>query len=676
MRNRFKIIFAFFFMLSICILNRNCPSTLAKSTSNLTNSTDKGEKNNSLSDYSSRNEFLKTFYEDKCIKNYEYLYNLDDSCDYVCIEFENSGYAIYSKETMELLEYNPYDNLPYTESNSLKYYAGPYNFFYKNEKDQFFDLLNGNKVEVLETKIKKIAQNIRNSIINNNTSIYDEDIESLIAQNDFENLYLDYPNIDSSNLIKGDTSSGNLIANYDYFTSTPTIGNNYSNGSYGNGNSGTCGPIAAQLLLGYNNFYNDRRIIEDRYLNGYDDTSKSVVDIEKNPNYCTDPMSMTSFTTGTRSEDSGLNSFYSEIISRIMKPNTKGSTIKEVKNGIEDYLNDYLSTNEFSINYAQKTWWFGYKPIESTYIKSELNAGRPIILSMSSNIGGSDHFVVGYGYDNHTYADGLGTYDGYIVHYGWKGNDKTCVWINSSWCDGYISLKINHIHNYITKGKINNTIRMEYKCSICGHRSDAAINMTNREQYIERFSTLSAGKYKDYYVTFNTSGIRLIQTFGTKDTQMCLYDNEYNLLAEDDDSGYTLNSFLNYNFSTNIFYILRVNFFSKSQQGNIKIGITPPSIEYNTYDKILSSKSQNVTYGFQTIINCTNIFTFTPTLSGKYEFITNYTSNNRIDTCLFVVDPSSTNECLYNDDGGLDLQALITMNLIEGRSYFCSSFNL
>lgn len=81
---------------------------------------------------------------------------------------------------------------------------------------------------------------------------------------------------------------------------------------------------------------------------------------------------------------------------------------------------------------------------------------------MDSNLGGSNHFVVGYGYQDYTYADGSGTYEGYVVHFGWPGIAKTCVWVNSAWCDGYVSLKINHIHNYNTVGSISGTSRTEY----------------------------------------------------------------------------------------------------------------------------------------------------------------------------------------------------------------------
>ena len=78
--------------------------------------------------------FVEPIFGDRIISSCEYIYNLDNSADYIYVEFENGGYAIYAKQTMEMLEYSLQDSLPYTDSNASKYYAGPANYFYKNEK--------------------------------------------------------------------------------------------------------------------------------------------------------------------------------------------------------------------------------------------------------------------------------------------------------------------------------------------------------------------------------------------------------------------------------------------------------------------------------------------------------------------------------------------------------------
>ena len=41
---------------------------------------------------------------DKKIRSSEYLYNLDDSPDFIYVDFENYGYVVYFKDTMEMME--------------------------------------------------------------------------------------------------------------------------------------------------------------------------------------------------------------------------------------------------------------------------------------------------------------------------------------------------------------------------------------------------------------------------------------------------------------------------------------------------------------------------------------------------------------------------------------------
>lgn len=297
---------------------------------------------------------------------------------------------------------------------------------------------------------------------------------------------------------------------------------------------------------------------------------------------------------------------------------------------------------------------------------------------MDSNLGGSNHFVVGYGYQDYTYADGSGTYEGYVVHFGWPGIAKTCVWVNSAWCDGYVSLKINHIHNYNTVGSISGTSRTEYKCTICGHRTDAAVNMSTSERYVERVATLpniNGNTYQDYYVTFKTAGNKLFQTFGSGDAKLYLYDSEYNQLAYNDDSGYSRNSLLSYTVKANTPYILRTQFYISSTAGTIKIGITAADTSYSSYENIQKSGTYSALSHLS--LNTTKVLTYTPTTSGTYRFDLNSTYDN----FLYVIDPRSSSAIVsnvdYNDDGGTGLNAQLTRTLDANITYFiiCSKYN-
>lgn len=66
------------------------------------------------------------------LKNVTSWFNLDDSDDYLYVEFETGGYAVFFKENMEMLEYSPTKGFP--TSNEKIYYCGPNNVFVKNDK--------------------------------------------------------------------------------------------------------------------------------------------------------------------------------------------------------------------------------------------------------------------------------------------------------------------------------------------------------------------------------------------------------------------------------------------------------------------------------------------------------------------------------------------------------------
>ncbi|MDE5553319.1 MAG: hypothetical protein K2I67_02120 [Malacoplasma sp.] len=625
---------------------------------------------------------IESIFEKNSIYSYELIYNLDDSADYFYIEFEKGGYAVFAIETMEMLEYSLQGTIPYTTLNSKKYYAGPSNYLQKFN-DNFVNVSTGVQLDISNYEAKKYAEKSREVLVEAKMKKFNiqqnisTDFEKLIIKNDFTNssklAIKETPEYDRDNLIPAN-DTGVFITNANYFTIPPTHGKNDSNGSYGNGNSQTCGAVAAQLLLGYNNYYNDRRIIPDRYLNGYNDETNSVSIPERNPNYCLDPMTLNEWTAGTRSEDTGDNSFYSKMVTSIMEPNTSGASNKKVKNGIDKYLKENISSSDYSLEYEEKDWFFGYRPISSSIIKAEIDAGRPLLISMDSNLGGCNHDVVGYGYQDYTYPNNKGTYSGYVVHFGWKGDGRKSVWINESWCDGYVSLKMNHIHDYIYIRKIDNNGRIEYKCSTCGHRTDSAINMSQNEPYTERitqFPQVNGKKYYDYYVTFKTEGNKLFQTFGPNDPMLCLYDSEYNELVSDDDSGEYFNALFSYNVETNKSYILRVKLYDSTKKGSVKIGINPSYEAYSRYENIWGAgNTTSMIFEFPVLSYSTRPIIFTPSEFGIYTLKTGYLGDTRVDTYLYFVDPTITDECLFNDDGAGDLQALITTELVADRTYF------
>ena len=123
-----------------------------------------------------------------------------------------------------------------------------------------------------------------------------------------------------------------------------------------------------------------------------------------------------------------------------------------------------------------------------------------------------------------------------------------------------------------------------------------------------------------------------------------------------------------YNVEANKAYILRVKFFSTSATGNIKIGITPAQGSYDVFEDI-SHSTQCSNWSFATALDKTYIKAFTPSESGTYTFRTDYPGSTFIDTCVYVIDTFTNSAYLYDDDSAGDLQALISTNLVAGRTY-------
>lgn len=644
------------------------------------------ENNESVEKYATHNtegENIGDYFKNKTIAQCKYLYSFDDNADYIYVEFVNDGYAIFSSITMELMEYSLHGKLPYSYLSDKEYYAGPLNY-YEKVNSKFVNLGTGEQVDLstieaisFSSHMREYAQSKTTYRSNFDVEYNNEELEKNIntylgIQIGSTNYKSSSPEVDEDNLIIPEELTGTLISNYKYFIINPIHGEN-ALGPYANNNTGTCGPVASQLLLSYNNYFNDRRIIENKFLHGYNISTNTITVPNQNPNYCDDPMSMTTRTTGTKSGDTGEFSYYVKVIESMMEPNSRGCSLEDAKTGITSLLNERIPTSGYSIHSEENDGLSGWFPINSSPIKNEINEGRPVLISTGENLGATNHVAICYGYQNYTYPNNAGTYEGYIVHNGHA--EDTQVWINSMWCKGYLSLKINHTHDYNTVGAISGTTRTEYKCSICGHRTDAAINMKSNTKYSECVISLPQNEYtyKDIYVKFPTQGTRLFQTFGTKDVKMYLYDEEYNQLAYNDDNGSSFNSLFSYTVAANTPYILRIKLYNTDDLlGDVKIGVTPADAcsTITNYESIWNYSGTSAQYAFSTISAKTSIMTFTPTQGGTYTFDLKYVGDTQVDTYLYLIDPYSTAVCLYDDDSGENSQARITATLVANRRYF------
>ena len=410
---------------------------------------------------------------EKTILNADYLYNFDDEEIFIYSEFLEGGYCIISKDGETILEYSLNGSGPYVGVEK-KYYCGPTYYFNKVKNNIYYNNYNSETVILTNEEEKLINDNLEltiNLLSTSNTA-------------EIKNINFTYsnpsgnstPSLDEEGIINATITSASdtkYINNYKYFLSSPGHGVN---------STGTCGAVAAQLMLSYHNYYSDRRIISANYLNGGWNNSLGDGNIfnylnydnpEENPNACSNPEIMNWHTLGsTGINETDSNTYFNYLVSKI----PASATTNQVKNGIIAALDEKNEELVNDISYDIDSH-FGvlFSSVNEQNIKNEIDANRPALILMQEYLGGWNHYVVAYGYQNIISPTNGEEYSGFITHFGhstqYSQSYRINVWINSSWCYSYISMRINHTHNYSIK--INNIIdnsKIEIRCEECGHR--------------------------------------------------------------------------------------------------------------------------------------------------------------------------------------------------------------
>ena len=390
---------------------------------------------------------------DNNVKEMKSLYNYDGSADYVYVELAEGGYAVFAKGSNELLEYSPHGSVLEDFSGQV-IYGGPGNY-YSNSNNVYTNILSNDTLVMEKQEVNKASNSTRqlfkidSQLVNNNT--YSSEIfnENMV---DNEIALYSVPPYDRNNPISP-TAGAKYVENEEYFLKDPTHGIN---------TEGTCVTVAAQLMVSYNNYYKERRLIPDQYLNGTKTTNPNY-----NPNYCTDPMLFNRYTLGSNQE------FHDYLYNKGLV-----GSITTIEPKLKEYFKErnLVENLDYSIKYESSY----PNTINADKVLEQLNADRPIVLATHARLNGTEnvpgvlphnHDVVAYGYQYLApYSDGT-SYLGYVAHYGWRA-DTIQVWANSAWFDSFVSLNIEHTHNYYTVGAIGSTGRTEYKCRECGHRTD------------------------------------------------------------------------------------------------------------------------------------------------------------------------------------------------------------
>ncbi len=387
---------------------------------------------------------------DNNVKEVRDLYNYDGSADYVYVELAEGGYAVFAKGSNELLEYSPNGSVLEDYSGQV-IYGGPGNY-YSNSNNVYTNILSNDTLVMEKQEVNKASQSTRNLFSVDSKSANNNKYSSEIFNEnmiDDEIALYSVPPIDENNPISP-TAGATYVEHKEYFLADPT---------YGENNGESCITVATQLMVSYNNYYNDRRLLPDEYLNGTK-TSKP----NYNPNYCTDPMYVSRRTLGSN------QAFHDYLYNK--------GLVKQMRT-IEPKLKEYFKERNLveNLDYTIKTENADPNVVNRDNVLAELNADRPTVLSTVYYLNGTpsdnqfNHAVVAYGYQYLApYSNGT-TYLGYVAHFGWSSYYNQ-VWANSAWFRTYASLNILHTHNYYTVGAIGSTGRTEYKCRECGHRTD------------------------------------------------------------------------------------------------------------------------------------------------------------------------------------------------------------
>ena len=256
------------------------------------------------------------------------------------------------------------------------------------------------------------------------------------------------------------------INNYRYFVNSPKIAIN--DGS--DNENGTCTTVAMQLILGYHNYYTDRRLIPNVADDGTVFLGENYGQLDYHPNVWRG----VDWDYGWNNNgeivldpDIGAIGTQDAVYRKIIETNEiagdmyLGQMFPIVNLATQEFLNEYSDIADdvdidFSITYDRET------------VVSEINANRPVILGTytqdvtnDGSISDNFHVVVAYGY---AYYNGE---FGYICHKGY-GKESSRTWLPEEYFHFYNTVRISHEHTLVEQpGVVNNTCK-HFKCSVCG----------------------------------------------------------------------------------------------------------------------------------------------------------------------------------------------------------------
>jgi len=239
-------------------------------------------------------------------------------------------------------------------------------------------------------------------------------------------------------------------------------------------------------------------------------------------------------------------------------------------------------------------------------------------------------------------------------------------------------------HGYETGGYLSNVFELSLPDSDIHHSASYLTSTRLLEDSVEilPFSELS------YQMRSSTEGRRVFQTFGPNDTVMKIYKKvripiiigrtfgvreEWVLIAEDDDSGYSLNSLITIDCLANTDYRICVRNYNEYSRGRSRLVINQiaAGVEISDYSDFNNYTMSSGMYMFMNLNRyCSSAFTVRPSCSMVYEI----SITSGIDSFLYVLDPSSGDAMAchveYDDDSNGNMDAKIRVDLSDQKDYY------
>jgi len=417
--------------------------------------------------------------ESKSVESTAILNSLDGHSDFLLVNYKQ-GYAVFFRETGELLEYSLDDTSAYKGALGNLVYAGPGNYFAKTG-EVFISLLDNSPVSI--SNVGKAATDIRSNFTDKADSAlrskvqYNDELEQL--HRGVDNNTNSDTNINSVSVISlsqpaptqppasGRFAGAKYIQNADFFIRNPNHAVNNPSVHPQIPSIGACGVVAAQLMLNYHSYYTDRRIIPTTG-NGVTFRATNYGSLEFWPDFQIAAGNDNALCTNIGTTDD----FFLNLLTR------GGGAGMQDWDSIERKMDQFL--NEHYTGSATTTMNF-WDPIGTrSRAKDEIDADRPIILFMEPIASGwGMHIVLAFGYHN------LNDTNGFIVHFGHTTSNHH-VWTNQSWYNGSIRMGVNHTHTFVDNGNtlnfagISQNTHREARCTECDARRPVDLyNTTN-----------------------------------------------------------------------------------------------------------------------------------------------------------------------------------------------------